>query len=228
MERALLDAHARARALVFPPSAYVPLGRGAVAYESLFPLPRADEPALAYAERVHAAVAHVTYAGHEDAARKRSWLLALVQAAYTALGVRTTVHAPDFVWNVVREGLGAVDKSVRTDNGVWSVAWSPDGARLASADDDHTVRVWDAASGALLRTLAGHTNLVSSVAWSPDGTRLASASDDGTVRVWDTASGALLRTLTGHTNWVQSVAWSPDGARLASAGGARTVRVWHV
>jgi len=51
MERVLLDAHAMVRARPFAPSAYVPLGRGAAAYESLFPLPRADEPALAYAER---------------------------------------------------------------------------------------------------------------------------------------------------------------------------------
>ena len=68
---------------------------------------------------------------------------------------------------------------------VWSVAWSPDGTRLASASDDRTARVWDAATGQPIHMLRGHTGSVMSVAWAPDGTRLASASYDGTMSVWD-------------------------------------------
>ncbi|MEM7160739.1 MAG: TIR domain-containing protein, partial [Myxococcota bacterium] len=58
---------------------------------------------------------------------------------------------------------------------VWSVAWAPDGQRLASASDDGSIRVWSADDGALLATLEGHSGSVLSVAWAPDGQRLASA-----------------------------------------------------
>jgi hypothetical protein len=70
---------------------------------------------------------------------------------------------------------------------VQSVAFSPDGSRLASGgyDGDGTVRVWDAAGGKELLALRGHAFGVWSVAFSPDGRRLASADGDGTVRVWD-------------------------------------------
>jgi serine/threonine protein kinase len=65
-----------------------------------------------------------------------------------------------------------------------TVAWSPDGTRIASGGRDKTVQVWDAVTGHAMFTYHDHSSWVYTVAWSPDGTRIASAGNDGTVQVW--------------------------------------------
>lgn len=110
-------------------------------------------------------------------------------------------------------------------NWVWSVVWSPNGKRIASASADKTVQVWDAINGDNLYIYSGHSDSVYAVAWSPNGKRIASGSYDTTVQVWDAAGGHPF-TYSGHSAWVWSVAWSPDSTRIASAGGDETVQVW--
>jgi WD40 repeat protein/tRNA A-37 threonylcarbamoyl transferase component Bud32 len=123
------------------------------------------------------------------------------------------------VWDVLA-GQELLTLKGHTDK-VMSVAFSPDGNRLASAASDWTVKVWDARSGGELLTLKGHTGGVRSVAFSPDSKRVASASDDKTVRIWDAQTGQELLTLEG-----QSLVFSPDGHLLVSGGSDGTVKIW--
>ncbi len=111
-------------------------------------------------------------------------------------------------------------------DGVSSVAFSPDGQKLVTASRDGTARIWDL-QGNEIAVLPGHQDEVSSVAFSPDGQKLVTASGDGTARIWD-LRGNEIALLQGHQDGVNSVAFSPDGQKLVTASGDRTTRIWDL
>ena len=110
--------------------------------------------------------------------------------------------------------------------GVYDVAFSPDGKRVASASGDKTIKIWDAQSGQEIATLNGHEDGVMTVAFSPDGARLASGGYDKTIRFWDAESGQEISTVRGHASMIHCVAFSPNGDRLVSACNDKTIKLW--
>ncbi len=122
-----------------------------------------------------------------------------------------------------------------------SFAWSPDGLRIAAGCQDNTLLVWDALTGANVKSYRGplidpsnqyafYGTNVQSVAWSPDSAYVAAGGDDQTVRVWRVAGAgdqhAPAFIWNGHFDTVTSVSWSPDGSLIASSDGNET-QVWR-
>src|SRR5437899_2278086 len=81
---------------------------------------------------------------------------------------------------------------------VTSVAYSPDGKTLASGSLDHTLRLWELASGKNTATLRGHEAGLGCIAYSPDGKTLASGCTYETIKLWDPVSGKELAALKGE------------------------------
>jgi WD40 repeat protein len=111
------------------------------------------------------------------------------------------------------------------------LAWSPNGASLATCAVSGPIHVFDVVRGSAIWSNKGHAFGTTSLAWSVDGTLLATGGQDRLCRVWDARTGTLLHTLDCADAWVEHVAYNPLGGTeksrhlLATAAG-RFVRLW--
>ena len=112
-----------------------------------------------------------------------------------------------------------------------SIALSPDGRMLASAQRDGTIHLLDTASReSSLQPLRAHQGGVRDVDFSPDNRWLASAGADGTLRIWplQQSLGAAGRKIGTSRDVIMGVAFSPDGAAVSTSSGDGTVQLWDV
>ena len=140
------------------------------------------------------------------------------------------------LWDA-RTGLRKSSLVARID-GVCSVAFSPDGETLASAEYPGIVRLWNVRTGRERLEISAPAWIGGAIAFSPDGTMLAAGHWTGAIDgdnppgndiiLWDAASGKPILTLKGHSNGVRALGFSPDGKSLVSGSMDGTAKVWDV
>ena len=135
-------------------------------------------------------------------------------------GDGTAAHVRDAAGRIILILDGHVE-------GIQEVAWSPRGDLLLTRDYNDTVRLWDAATGALLVTL--DATMFETFIWHPDGTRFLGTAPGGPVTVWDLTGTPLLQLQPprpGHASTIEAFTWHPDGDRIATAGAFDPIFIW--
>lgn len=117
-------------------------------------------------------------------------------------------------------------KNAHSDT-VFALAFSPDGKYLASGSADKFVKVFEVASGKLVKSFEGHTHHVLGVGWTPDGKRLVSGSADNIVKTWDFEKGEKIRDMTGHRKQITALTMVGKTPQLVTVSGDNNALMWN-
>ncbi len=158
-----------------------------------------------------------------------TWGGAALALAFTGGGKALEVAGPAAVgtWNLTGQAKIAV-RALAGLTGGRCVAFSPDGATLATGGGDGNVRLWDVATQQEIGApMSSDLEPVEAVTFSPDGATVAAASSDGTVQLWDaTTKQEAGTTMAAGPAAVRALAFSPAGKFLAAGGDDGNVRLW--
>lgn len=179
-------------------------------------------------------LADLWYKLHRDAPADRKLLL--IERAWEWYSAAITVAAgdddlkPTERAKEIEKSFPALFDQVFTGHteAVAGITITPDGKTLVSVGNDSAVRVWDIATGRLLKTLEGHTSWVGSVVVTPDGAKAITAGGDRSIRVWELKTGKQTDLLEGHLLAIRGLAISADGRYLVSGASDKTCRLWDL
>jgi WD40 repeat protein/serine/threonine protein kinase len=119
-----------------------------------------------------------------------------------------------------------VNDFAQHSDAVGALAFSPDGLILASGSKDKTIKIWNLATGNLIRSFDGDSSAIWSVAFSSDSQQLVTGSSYWRIMLWNWKIGELIRTVE-HNSTVWSVAISANGKMLVSGSGDKTSKIWN-
>lgn len=124
--------------------------------------------------------------------------------------------------------LPVADEKFKKDRFVLSVAFSPNGQRLACGSQDGTVAIFDVSTGKFMHSLEGHFKPVRSLTFTPDSKMLLTACDDMHSHLYDVEHASLVEAFSGHESWVLSVACHPSGNSFATGSSDSKVKLWDM
>jgi RNA polymerase sigma factor (sigma-70 family) len=131
----------------------------------------------------------------------------------------------------VRVWEASTGRCLLTLEGSGGVAFAPDGKKLAAGGLDGTIRLWNLATGEIVREFRGHEQKVYGLALSPDGQTLASGSMDGTLRLWQVGTGKEcgrleLPAAERRRSFTWPIAVLPDNRTIATRSLDNRLRLW--
>ncbi len=130
------------------------------------------------------------------------------------------------LYEVTPEGPKFVRDLAESADSLLAIAFAPDGATVAAAGADRSIRIVKVENGEQVALIEDHADWIFDLAYSPDGKKLASASRDKTAKVFDLEKKEALATFPGHNDVVYAVAFAADGNQVVSGGGDARLRVW--
>lgn len=129
------------------------------------------------------------------------------------------------LWQLCCDNTFARQSAVR---GAASLAYSPDGKRLAASNRNGPVRILDAETGRELKMFSGDLGRAQAAVYSPDGQWLAAAEQNGVIKLWNTLTGGQKLFRQNQSGAVLTLAFTPDSQKLASGNFDGTVRIWDI